>query len=41
MAASSTSPHNVADWWCFSDVLHCQDVEADCLDNVIISSTGI
>ncbi len=27
--------------WRFPDVLHCHDVEADCLDVLIISSMGI
>ncbi len=34
------SPY-VAGWWRFPDVLHCQDVEADCLDVLIIFSMGI
>ncbi len=34
------SPY-VAGIWRFPDVLHCQDVEADCLDVLIIFSMGI
>ena len=40
--ASSSNPHNyVAGWWWFPDVLRCQDVEADCLDILIIFFMGI
>ncbi len=31
----------VAGWWQLPDALHCQDVEADCLDVLIIFSMGI
>ncbi len=34
------SPY-VAGWWLFPDVLHSQDVEADCLDVLIILFVGI
>ncbi len=34
------SPY-VAGWWWIPDVLHCHDVEADCLDILIIFSMGI
>ncbi len=40
-STSSTSPHYVAGWCWFPNVLHCQDVEADCLDVLIISNMGI
>ncbi len=39
---SSTSPHMwLADGASLADVVHWQDVEADCIDNLIISSMGI
>ncbi len=37
---TSLSLYVAGKWW-FPDVLHCQDVEADCLDILIICSTGI